>query len=499
MTKAPVRPFFLPLAFTLSALLTACGGEDSPKKASTCIDDETCVFSESTAVDTDSALTGRFVDAPVEGLAYTLYEPNGDIATGDVTVPSSGFTDENGEFPFYSGQLVEFSLGSIVIGRVTASELVSTRSFTGDSASYANNVARLLQSIDSTPLDSSVITIDSADVAQINDDESGQYDLSFDLDSDAFASQSSVQAVITNLTEGTLVSAEDAEAHVDASLIGLPATDAFQLELEGTVWKSVSFSEECDNEDIGMYGTFRYNENSWEWSGADYSENCSRDASIADVNDPAVPYSHEYSMCSSSTCSMAELNGSTEWVAEHEQFDKKLSFKHVKGSYVIDSVEFKRYTSNEQVVRDGVTKHYLVQDGETLFGINFKNTTWEVERFRPSECGEVSATFTMEFDDKGISRIVGDDLNDSCGTRPAFEGVFPFSTRPWSVGCFAEGIIGFCNFAELNSAYGYDGEVLDGKVEPYTHFSYEPKGATGDWGQIHWRESNKKAIWTRVE
>ena len=492
--------FFFPSIVASTVLLSACsGGSGSSPEADNCLSSGACTHAASTQVDESTVKSGIIVDAPVQGLNFKLYNPDGSEFSGDIDVEGEGVTDENGRFSFYSGLLVEFSIGNIQLGRVAASELVSTRAFRGDSPNYANNVARLLQSLDSTPEDKSVITLDQNSLQSLILDSSGMYGVDFDVSSVVFGSQLAVSALVNNFGLGSLVSAEDAEAHVDVSLQGLSMNPDFQVDLNGTVWKSVAFSNDCGNEDIGMYGTYTFSADSWEWRGADYADGCRRDASNVDTVEAGISYDHEYSICSASSCSLTELNGRTEWFDEDEAFYKRLASSHVKGSYVINVQEEIQFKFTDFIERDELVKMYLVQDGDTKYGLNFKNTTWHVERFKPSLCGDVSASFVMEFDEAGISRITGEDLTDSCGTRQMEDGAYSFKDRPWSVGCFAEGEIGFCDFAELNSAYGHDGEVLDGNVDPYTHLAYEPRGVTGDWGQIHWRESNKKAIWTRID
>jgi DNA-binding beta-propeller fold protein YncE len=87
----------------------------------------------------EPVLQGRFIDAPVEGLAYTS-------SSG-----ISGVTDSNGTFNYTAGSTVTFSLEGIKLPPVTPSTIVTPMELVGanspsDPAALA--IARLLQSVD---------------------------------------------------------------------------------------------------------------------------------------------------------------------------------------------------------------------------------------------------------------------------------------------------------------------------------------------------------------
>ncbi|MCJ8341234.1 MAG: type I secretion C-terminal target domain-containing protein, partial [Pseudomonadales bacterium] len=89
--------------------------------------------------------TGMFVDGIVEGLAYST-------SSG-----FSGFTDASGGFKYTDGDLISFSIGSVVIGTVSSAAMADGTLFLQEIAGvgledmnndYVENMAVLLQSLD---------------------------------------------------------------------------------------------------------------------------------------------------------------------------------------------------------------------------------------------------------------------------------------------------------------------------------------------------------------
>lgn len=94
----------------LCSLLTACGGGG---------DGNTTSPQRPTNVQSpDVILTGRFVDAPVEGLGYS-------------TPTQNGTTSANGAFLYQAGETVTFRVGDVIIGQAPGAELVTPFSLTG--------------------------------------------------------------------------------------------------------------------------------------------------------------------------------------------------------------------------------------------------------------------------------------------------------------------------------------------------------------------------------
>lgn len=99
----------------------------------------------STAVTTPTALTGTFIDAPVKGLHYK-------------TATQEGDTNDSGEFKYLSGETIEFKLGTLSIGSVSADALITPYTLAGDTdisnpSNKALNIALLLQNFDADRTD----------------------------------------------------------------------------------------------------------------------------------------------------------------------------------------------------------------------------------------------------------------------------------------------------------------------------------------------------------
>ena len=80
---------------------------------------------------------GRFIDSPVIGVAYK-------------TATQSGFTGNNGEFAYRTGESVTFSIGKVVFPTVPASALVTPLTLAGADLTDPKvvNMAYLLQKLD---------------------------------------------------------------------------------------------------------------------------------------------------------------------------------------------------------------------------------------------------------------------------------------------------------------------------------------------------------------
>lgn len=153
---------------------------------------------------------GRFVDAPVEGMAYR---------SGAIV----GFTGPNGEFSYEADQVVQFALGDIELGAaVSGKDVVSPIDLVpgGDIENpEVINIARLLQSLDATPGDEA-ITIPPAVLAKAvrsNPAVSAAIEFLDFADETAFANAAS--QLLAELTADyphtvTLVDADSAREHL---------------------------------------------------------------------------------------------------------------------------------------------------------------------------------------------------------------------------------------------------------------------------------------------
>ncbi len=150
---------------------------------------------------TSGSRTGTFVDSAVAGITFTN-EPSG----------ITGTTDAQGRFTFEPGDTVTFSIGDLNLPSTTARGVVTplTIAQTDDPNDVvATNIARLLQSLDFDGDASNGIDISSgaASVATAVDFSSSDFD---DQVADLVANSGS--------SNTSLVSAEDARAHLQTSL-----------------------------------------------------------------------------------------------------------------------------------------------------------------------------------------------------------------------------------------------------------------------------------------
>ncbi len=116
-------------ATTLAGLMfVGCGGGSSSGGSST-----------------PTVSTGTFIDAQVKGLHYK-------------TATQEGDTNEAGEFKYLAGETIEFKLGNLSLGSVSADSLITPYTLAGDTdisnpSDKAVNIALLLQNFDADRTD----------------------------------------------------------------------------------------------------------------------------------------------------------------------------------------------------------------------------------------------------------------------------------------------------------------------------------------------------------
>ncbi|WP_341936662.1 hypothetical protein [Marinimicrobium sp. C2-29] len=150
---------------------------------------------------TSGSRTGTFVDSAVAGITFTN-EPSG----------ITGTTDAQGRFTFEPGDTVTFSIGDLNLPSTTARGLVTPLTIAGTDDPndvVATNIARLLQSLDFDGDASNGIDIagGAADVAT-----------AVDFSADDFDDQVAELVANSGSSNTSLVSAEDARAHLQTSL-----------------------------------------------------------------------------------------------------------------------------------------------------------------------------------------------------------------------------------------------------------------------------------------
>ncbi|TFH10354.1 MAG: adhesin [Nitrosomonadales bacterium] len=154
--------------------------------------------------------TGRLIDAVVSGVAYST------------SSKKAGTTDEDGIYNYNHGDTVEFKLGSLTLGKVKATAIVTPINLAGDSNNRLQNLLVLLQSLDSDNELENGISIPAAAAAAVSD--------SINLDSDpaVFASSSALQSVRQKGgIVGAIKTAAAAKAHFLSQGISLLSTDVW--------------------------------------------------------------------------------------------------------------------------------------------------------------------------------------------------------------------------------------------------------------------------------
>ena len=126
-------------------------------------------------------MSGRFVDAPVEGLHY-------ECSSG-----LSGVTDVDGTFTCKEDDMITFKIGSLSIGSCLVEDVVTPlhlhKGIENEQKAY--NVAQLLHSLDNDFDPSNDIKLDSSMLAQLSFD-------SVDVESDSHTFQNEIASVLAS-------------------------------------------------------------------------------------------------------------------------------------------------------------------------------------------------------------------------------------------------------------------------------------------------------------
>lgn len=205
------------LALCLLAAISV-GCSDSGGGTSTNDDDEPVTLTQ---------LKGTFVDSPVEGMSYQ-------------TDSFSGQTNAQGEYTYYEGEYVKFSLGNVLLPPVYATATITPYSLarTADPDNdLAINIARFLQSLDSDGDPGNGIAISD----EVRGKLEGQNEV-IQFNSDEFESQFNDLINAANIAT-TLVSADDAKDHLTQTMAGYSPMMFTQPWLEGRTLYLVYYGE----------------------------------------------------------------------------------------------------------------------------------------------------------------------------------------------------------------------------------------------------------------
>lgn len=207
-------------ALIASSLLAACGGGGGDGGEQTPVDDQA------------QSLKGVFVDSPVVGLAYK-------------TASKSGVTNDLGEFEYKEGESVTFTLFGNDFNAVPAASVVTPFDLIGKDGNrdLAINIVRLLLTVD-TDGDNSIINLPAKTA-----------DLNFSQSTADFENDQAVTQFVTENSNTTLRSEEDAQQHTQKSFDD-PAFAGKGKELAGTTVYSLIESTRCP--DVSLSANYEF-------------------------------------------------------------------------------------------------------------------------------------------------------------------------------------------------------------------------------------------------
>lgn len=217
--KSSTHATRISLLATTLFLLTGCGGSSSSAPD---------ITEEQSSTRGGLTETGSFVDSPVSGISYS-------------TDSYAGLTDDNGTFRYIENEIVEFSIGNLVMGAAVADSTITPLelgTLTNGNLSYesnhqdrATNTLRLLQTLDSDGYPENGISISDSTVAAINEliavdgvDKTGGVNgvIDFNLEETVFETQATLVQLLSAATNtGILVTPEQAIAHFKETLKNL--------------------------------------------------------------------------------------------------------------------------------------------------------------------------------------------------------------------------------------------------------------------------------------
>jgi hypothetical protein len=131
------------LFLACSLAVTGCGGGSSSSGSS------------SPAVSATGSSTGTLIDSAVSGVTYKT------------TSGVQGITDASGHFTYNAGDKITFTVGTLTLGTVSASNLITPIDLSNTNFNIQNNLLVLLQSLDSDNNPSNGITITPALANQV--------------------------------------------------------------------------------------------------------------------------------------------------------------------------------------------------------------------------------------------------------------------------------------------------------------------------------------------
>jgi len=147
----------------------------------------------------------------------------------------AGITDASGIYNYNHGDMVEFKLGSLILGNVKAAAIVTPIDLAGDNNTRLQNLLVLLQSLDSDndPGNGISIPANAADAVSAS--------INLDSDPTAFVTSPALQSVRqAGGIAGEVKTVAEAKAHFPVFYAGpadrLAAT--YKINIAGIIWRS---------------------------------------------------------------------------------------------------------------------------------------------------------------------------------------------------------------------------------------------------------------------
>lgn len=220
--NALIRAF---IAAGMTAGLAACGGGSSGGSGSETPPND--------PPPSEPDMTGQFVDSPVGGLEYVRSNKGAEVY----------LTNDEGEFNYQENETVTFKIGQLTLGSTEGNAIISPRNLAQETG--ATNVARVLQTLDEDGDPTNGITI-SAEVRSKAAKAAQSRNIGETTNLDEISEE------ITSLASDTsapLVSAEDAEAHLEETLTSINGSAITSCSDDGAESLTVG---DFDNLTMGM-------------------------------------------------------------------------------------------------------------------------------------------------------------------------------------------------------------------------------------------------------
>ncbi len=316
------------IAASLTAGLTACGGGGSSSSGSSSPDNSS--DGGDTSSPSGQEMTGQFIDSPVGGLEYTRSDKGDQVF----------LTNDNGEFVYSENGTVSFRIGQLTLGSAEGASVLSPRDISTEAG--ATNIARVLQTLDDDGNPSNGITI-SAGVRSKAANATTPRNIGETQDLDGIADE------ITGLAdeERTLVSAEDADAHLEETLTGIEGSEISSCSDDGAkdlvasdlndLTVGAVYDDEILLFQFGSGGAFtEYNSGDNNrpvtWDGTWNFDEAEQRLSLEFTNEYGVQDGDEFPLCDAGNRLIAEPE---EGVAPLYKLNKRVKDGRADGTYLL--------------------------------------------------------------------------------------------------------------------------------------------------------------------